>query len=208
MKTIGVILASGIGNRFGSDVPKQFYKVDDKMIISFVVESLKNSRIDDIVVVCGNEYYRSMIEEMYNLKAILGGNTRNESVNNALEYSRKNGFDNIIFCDSVRPNLKSEYVNECIDLLNDYDAVITTQKITDSLGSIGKVNLNRENYFLIQTPECFKIKALDNFDINSSCTAIVQQLDESCKVYNNFNLKNNIKITYKEDIRVLKSILE
>ena len=37
MKTIGVILASGIGNRFGSDVPKQFYKVDDKMIISFVV---------------------------------------------------------------------------------------------------------------------------------------------------------------------------
>ena len=32
MKTYGIILASGTGNRYGSDIPKQFIKIAGKTI--------------------------------------------------------------------------------------------------------------------------------------------------------------------------------
>ncbi len=209
MSSIAVILSAGVGQRFGDNLPKQYHKVNGKMVVTYVVEALKKSNVDEIIVACGNEDFQAMIEEEFNLKTILGGETRNITIQNALDYIRKNTtHDKVLFCDSARPNLTPEYANECINALDEYDSVITTQKITDSLGHIDEVNLDRSNYYLIQTPECFKLNALDNFDINSTCTAIVQQLDKSKKIYNNFNLKNNIKITYVDDLKIASILLK
>lgn len=35
-----VILASGVGSRFGSNVPKQFHKINGKMVIEYVVDAI------------------------------------------------------------------------------------------------------------------------------------------------------------------------
>ena len=208
MSSIAVILSAGVGTRFGADLPKQYQKVNDKMVISYVVEALKASKVDEIIVACSNEYFSNLIQEKFGLKTILGGETRNITISNSLKYiTEKTTHNKVLFCDSARPNLNANYVNECVDKLDEYDSVITTQKITDSLGGVEEINLDRSKYFLIQTPECFKIDALKNFDINSTCTAIVQQLDKTCKIYNNFNLQNNIKITYANDLLLATNIL-
>jgi len=38
MKNYGIILASGIGNRYGSDVPKQFIKIAGKTVFEHTIE--------------------------------------------------------------------------------------------------------------------------------------------------------------------------
>lgn len=209
MSSIAVILSAGIGARFGDDLPKQYHKINGKMVISYVIESLKISRVDEIIVACSNEYFSDLIKKEFGIKTILGGKTRNITISNALKYITENTkHSKVLFCDSARPNLNPDYINECIDKLDEFDSVITTQKITDSLGSFEEINLDRSQYFLIQTPECFRVKSLKNFNINSNCTAIVQQLNKSCKIYNNFNLPNNIKITYAKDLLIAENIFK
>lgn len=208
MSSIAVILSAGVGARFGAELPKQYHKINNKMVIGYVVDALRKSKVDEIIIVCANDYFSNLLNKEYNITTILGGETRNITISNALEYIKnKTTHNKVLFLDSARPNLTPEYVNECIEKLDEYDSVITTQKITDSLGGCEEINLDRSKYFLIQTPECFKLEALKNFDINSSCTAIVQQLDKSCKIYNNFNLPNNIKITYSKDLQIAEFLL-
>ena len=53
MKKVAIILAGGVGNRTGQDIPKQFLNVNDKPIIIYTLEAFqKNPAVDEIEVVC------------------------------------------------------------------------------------------------------------------------------------------------------------
>ena len=55
MKNIALIIAGGVGNRMGQDIPKQFLSVNDKPIIVYTMECFQNHPdIDSIYVVCLN----------------------------------------------------------------------------------------------------------------------------------------------------------
>ena len=41
---IVTILASGVGSRFGSNVPKQFHKINGKMVIEYVVDAILEAK--------------------------------------------------------------------------------------------------------------------------------------------------------------------
>lgn len=41
---IVAILANGVGARFGSNIPKQFHKINGKMIIEYVVEAISTAK--------------------------------------------------------------------------------------------------------------------------------------------------------------------
>ena len=210
MKTIGVVLSAGVGARFKNDLPKQYHILNGKTVISYVIDTLrKSSQVDDILVMCGDEYYCQKVAKEYDVKTLIGGATRNMTVKNALNYITESGeYNKVLFLDSARPNQKVDYIDGCVELLDEYDCVITTQYITDSLGSYKESFVDRKEYYLIQTPECFKVEALKDFDENSTCTAIVQQLDETSKIYCNYNLLNNIKITYENDIALASIIMK
>ena len=50
---IALIIAGGIGNRMGQDIPKQFLNVYDKPIIVYTMEAFqKHPNIDGIEIVC------------------------------------------------------------------------------------------------------------------------------------------------------------
>ena len=57
MKNIAVILASGTGSRFGSNIPKQFVKLAGKPIITYTISAFQNNnKIDEIIIVTLNDY--------------------------------------------------------------------------------------------------------------------------------------------------------
>ena len=57
LKNYGIILASGAGSRYGSDVPKQFIKIAGKTILEHTIEIFENAfQIDEIFVVITPEY--------------------------------------------------------------------------------------------------------------------------------------------------------
>ena len=55
---IGIILAGGIGSRFGADKPKQYCKILGKEMILYSIDAFKNAKkIDDFIVVLDKEQF-------------------------------------------------------------------------------------------------------------------------------------------------------
>lgn len=58
-KSIGIVLAGGIGSRFKGNKPKQYYLINDKEMIWYSIEAFKNAKnIDDFIVVVDEEEYK------------------------------------------------------------------------------------------------------------------------------------------------------
>ncbi len=204
---IGVVLAGGIGARMKAEIPKQYMLINDKEVISYSIETLQNnSNIDKVIVVADKNYHNHLVEK-YSVEVCESGDSRNKTVRNVIDFilNKKYACRNIIFVDSARPLLNDEMINSGLKCLQKYSAVITCQHITDSLGYVNDL-VNRDNYFLIQTPEMFQFEKMINFDKNSLFTAIYQQVEgEVCK---NFITDCNIKLTYSNDIAILETLLK
>ena len=208
-KNIGIILAGGVGSRFGSDIPKQYQLINGKEVISYVIDAFRKSSLTDKIIIVAGEKYVDSLQNKYGITTIKGGAVRNETVYNALHFIRENypNCDKVIFADSARPMLTSQYIDKVFGLLDEYDSVITVAQITDSLAYRDEGLVDRNDYKLIQTPESFKLTALDGFNADNPSTAIMQQ----CKSKNIFycdDLKYNLKITYPKDILIASALLE
>ena len=57
LKNYGIILASGVGSRYSSDIPKQFIKIAGKTVLEHTVEIFEKSAfIDEIILVITPDY--------------------------------------------------------------------------------------------------------------------------------------------------------
>lgn len=213
VKNMGVILAGGVGTRFNGDIPKQYMKLNGKEIIAYSIDAFKSSKLLDelICVVNEAEYQEKNIQTKYNVICIKGGKSRNESLYNAIIFINKYypNCEKVLIHEAARPFIKSEIIDKYLMLLDDYDAVVTASKITDSLGTINGQHVDRNNYCLIQAPEAFWIRdLLEHFSPNSDITGTVHQLPYQSNVYYNFDFKYNLKITYPEDLFVAEQLIK
>ncbi len=209
---IGVILSGGNGARFGSETPKQYLDLNGCAVIEYSFRAFAASEmLDACIVMVSPDYYNETLGcEKYNIVPVLGGDSRNASLKNAIDYIAEKypSCKKIFIHEAARPFLTTEIIDDYINKLEEFDAVITTKKITDSLGSVKEWYVNREEYFLIQAPEAFQYQKLkESFSQESSITATVQQLPKNSKVYRNFSFVNNLKITYPEDLILAEKIM-
>lgn len=201
---ISVILSGGKGERFGSREPKQYHSLNGKEVIGYVVDTLKQSiQTDKILIVASRPLD-------YDADYVQGGKTHNESVRNGLDYIRENyPCKNVLFVDSARPFITAQTVDLFFSRLSEYEAVITAQHITDSLGKNGEQFVERAEYYLIQKPEAFRFDMLyDCFDAESARTAIVQQLPVNTQLYKCFDIGMNMKITYPDDLVIAEQLMK
>lgn len=208
---IAVVLAGGVGSRYGGDMPKQYCMLKGKEVISYAIEAAKKSKKTDKVLVVCDKSYQKRIAETYGTEVCDGGSTRNISVYNALAYIKERGYacKKVIFLDSARPLIRAELIDDYMDKLDEYDCVITGQKIVDSLGKTGMRYVNREEYYLIQTPEACNFSLLcSSFDKDSDRTAICQLMPENSSLYVSYAMKNNMKVTYMGDLELIGRFLE
>ena len=87
---VAIILAAGNGTRLSNNIKKQFIKIHDKQLFLFSFDSFCSSNIDKILIVSSKEdinYVRSLVSSNEKfLDVIAGGETRQHSVKNALDY--------------------------------------------------------------------------------------------------------------------------
>ncbi len=208
---IGIVLAGGVGSRFGSKIPKQYQTINGKEVIFYSINALKNSAsVEKIIVVAHGEYIAKVKNDYPEIEAVEGGDTRNKSLYNALSYIKRNyDCEKIIVLEAARPMVTSALVDDYLERLNDADAVITGQKIVASLGSYKQHVVNREDYYLIEAPEAFRFELLyNNFDKDSkTITATNQHLPENSRLDVNFEFKNNMKITYFQDLKYCEGMM-
>lgn len=212
-KAIGIILAGGIGSRFGADRPKQYCTIFGKEMIGYSIDAFRKAKtIDDfIVIVDKNEMANGRIAEEYGVITVEGGNSRNGSFKNALDYINAHypDCDKIIENNAACPMITPELIDEFINLLDEYDFVNTAYKITDALGSYKDRIANREDFYLIQAPDAYRFRLLyEHFDENSELCHPAHQLPLSATEYRYFDYTDNYKVTYPEDIRIVEMLME
>lgn len=210
---IGIILAGGIGSRFKSDKPKQYMKLNGKEIIEYTINAFKRSKkINHILCVLdANTIQEGRIEKKYDIKCIQGGDTRNASLKNALDYIKENyeNVVNIFIHEAARPFITEIVINNYIDQLDQYDAVVTAVEITDSLAKKNGENTERADYHLIQAPEGFRFTSLyEDFKAESNITSTCHQLQKHRKIKYSYNFGNNLKITYPNDLFLAEQIIK
>lgn len=212
MSSIGIILAGGIGSRFGADKPKQYCKIFDKEMIWYSIDAFRRAKsIDDfIVVVDANEMQSGRLAKDYGVTLVQGGSTRNESFKNALDYINATFPDckKIIENNAACPMITPELIDEFMGLLDEYDYVNTAYKITDALGSYKDRIANREDFYLIQAPDAYRFPLLyKHFDKDSELCHPAHQLPLSAAEYRYFDYTDNYKVTYPDDIKIVEMMM-
>ncbi len=212
-KNIGIVLAGGIGHRFGGDKPKQYFPILGKEMIAYSIELFRAAKtIDDFVVVLNREEFEDgRIARQYGVKTIVGGATRNHSFKAALDWIAVNHPDceKIIENNAACPLTRPEHVDEMIGLLDDFDWVQTTLHLTDALGSVNDRMVNRDDYFLIQAPDAYRFREiLDCFDPAHPCGHPAVQLPPNARGRNVFRDGEVFKVTHPDDIEIAELMLK
>ena len=227
------ILAGGIGSRMGgTDTPKQFLTLGNKPVIIHTIEKFViNENIDKTIVLTPknfinhtNNLIEQYIGENDDIIVIEGGETRNDTLMNSINYIDDNfGIDDdsiILTHDSVRPFVTHRIIEDNIEAARRYGACDTVIPATDTIvESVNGTTIEsipvRDYYYQGQTPQSFNIKKLFNL-INSLTEAEANILTDACKIFTlkdeDVHLVNgevtNIKITYPYDLKLANTILE
>lgn len=163
---------------------------------------------DDEVMCWGKEH---------DLLLVTGGETRQESVFNALKALENNPPKIVLIHDGARPFVKVETIKKVIAATKEYGAAapvvnsVDTQKVVDSDGAI-KEHLDRNSIKSIQTPQGFDFqkilaahkKAVEKRKIEKkeyTDDTEIWSLVESSPVQTIQGDEGNFKITYKEDYK-------
>lgn len=208
---IVMIMAGGVGKRFGANLPKQYLKINDKPVIDYVIEAVNRSKLTDKIVVVMNKEYIEYSDYLKNGKYDIAqnGKERYDSIKNGFDYINEHyNCEKVVIVDAVAPMLYPELIDDYFLKLDDYDAVITAQKITGALGNYDFDPLDREKYYMTQSPEGFKFNLIYNaLDVNFPSQELAWQLPVDSKKYLNFNFKNNIKLTYNFELEYVNHLL-
>lgn len=206
-----VILAGGLGLRYGNDIPKQYTVIAGKEVLQISIENmLMSNKADEVIVVVDSMDRIANLKDKYNVDWILGGSDRAHSFQNALDYIEKTYPEcvNVCFHEAARPLVAGSVIDRYFELLDEYDYIETCKRITDSLGSYVENAPKREDYFLIQAPEAYRLEVLRQyFDCESDVYFAGNQMPPQCKRFLNFDLKNNIKLTNPEDKLLIEFFL-
>ena len=168
MQIHAIVLAGGDGNRFGSEIPKQFVRLAGEQILVRSVRALVEAEVDRLVVVS----HPSWLEETHRVLAALtlpipaavvpGGATRNESTRNGLASLDAADDDIVLVHDAVRPLLPREVIQRSIEpiLSGRADATDTVIPSADTLVIVEDDRVveipERGRYRRGQTPQVFR----------------------------------------------------
>lgn len=170
---IALVLAGGTGSRLGADTPKQYLEVDNRMIISYCLETfLVSDYIDKIQVVADRNWHEVVGREMDALESATGKNkfcgfsdpgaNRQLSIYNGLrdilEYADTE--DKVMVHDGARPLLSETLIEKCFIAGEGHDGVMPVLPMKDTVymsedGKVVSKLLRRENVFAGQSPEVF-----------------------------------------------------
>ncbi|MCH8318341.1 MAG: 2-C-methyl-D-erythritol 4-phosphate cytidylyltransferase [Bacteroidetes bacterium] len=235
-KRYAIIVAGGTGKRMNHDLPKQFIKIG---VLPVVMHTLLrfyhfDSQIKIILVL--PEDYQEKWEKLcikYDFKVPLviteGGDTRFQSVKSGLKCI-PDGDGIVAIHDGVRPFINKKILKEAYDFAKKWGNAVTSVKLKESVRVInndrdlpasrafvqGKHASNeavdRNNFRLIQTPQCFSIplikRAYEQQEANdiTDDAGLVEKL--GVKIHLIEGSYENIKITTPVDLLYAEAILQ
>ena len=166
MKTFGIILAAGESTRFDARVNKLFYKVNDKELILYPVETFLNNESIDEVVIVSSESNKSKLENLlkgkHEITVIEGGLSRQESEHCAIQYLEQNATDDCIVAihDAARSFLSTELIPNLVNTAKEYGSAAPYLESSKFYDTSNNEMVLTKKIVDIQTPQVYKYKEL------------------------------------------------
>ena len=226
-----IIVAGGKGLRMGSDIPKQFLPVGGKPVLMRTLERFREySPTLQIILVlpkAQQDYWRQIcqqyqfplpVEEGVRGGSYLladGGETRFHSVQHGLALIPDDAEGVVGVHDGVRPLPSIDVIRNCYETAREKKAVIPVIPVVETVRHLqGEVSITvpRNDYRLVQTPQCFDIqllKAANRQPYNDGFTD-----DASVVEAFGFNItlvdgnRENIKITTPYDLKIAEVLVQ
>ncbi|WP_395806978.1 2-C-methyl-D-erythritol 4-phosphate cytidylyltransferase [Daejeonella sp.] len=219
MKYYAIIVGGGSGNRMQSDIPKQFMLLNGKPILMHTIEAFFYSDFKpEIIVVLNVDFitYWEQLCEKYNFSIphtlIKGGLQRFHSVKNGIKAISEDSI--IAIHDAVRPLASNELIcrsfKEAEQLGNAVVAIKSKDSVRQQKGN-SSLPLNRDEIYLIQTPQTFQFELLNNAykqEYNNEFTDDASVVERTGITLNLIEGESkNLKITFAEDLNLAEFYL-
>lgn len=226
MKNIAIILSGGSGRRMGGPLPKQFLEVNNRTILEYTIDKFEHAEcIDEIAIVTHPDYVDKMQQIISSnpwkkvTQVLLGGKERTDSTLSALR-TYTNEDDRLLIHDGVRPMVSQQIIKKVCSALSEYNVVNLAIPAVDTIIEVKDGVMvaapRRDLLRQVQTPQGFKRQTLalayekaladPNFIATDDCGVVFKYHPASpIKIVDGET--SNIKITYKEDLEILKKHL-
>lgn len=227
--TIALIIAGGVGNRMGQDIPKQFLNVYDKPVIIYTLEAFQNHpNIDAIEVVClegWHEILRAYCRQfrITKLEGIVNdGATGQESIFNGLSDIATRHSDNediVLVHDSIRPMVSHDIISNAISTCRLYGNAVVSIPCAEAMlishdGKSSGEQIVRDMLKRTQTPQVFYLQEIlevhreaQKKGITNSVASCTLFIEMGRSVFFSPGSEKNIKLTTVDDLEIFKALL-
>jgi len=223
MKVQAVVPAAGVGERLGSDVTKPFVLLKGVPLIVYALKVLQKSVEIDSVILVGNKDRISELEKICRdhqltkvARIIVGGETRRESVSNALSAVDEDT-EYVLIHDAARPLMTAQIIRDGIRACQKYKAVTAAVPVTSTIKRVDPADqtvvetLDRSSLWEVQTPQIFEKGLIvsaheESDDAGASDDALlVERMGHKVKIFSGDY--RNVKVTTPEDLKIAEAFL-
>ncbi|MDP3861236.1 MAG: bifunctional 2-C-methyl-D-erythritol 4-phosphate cytidylyltransferase/2-C-methyl-D-erythritol 2,4-cyclodiphosphate synthase [Phaeovulum sp.] len=208
-----IIVAAGRGTRAGAGEPKQWRMLDGKSALARSLAAFAGfERV--VLVLHPDDMARGVAEFGGQVTLVEGGESRSESVRNALELLDGTGISRVLIHDGARPLVPAAVIARVLAALEVSAAAAPALAVTDALwrGEAGAVvgTVPRDGLYRAQTPQGFHFDAI--LAAHRACpeggaddVELARRAGLSVAIV--AGDEDNLKLTYAEDFTRAERIL-
>ncbi|WP_431894042.1 2-C-methyl-D-erythritol 4-phosphate cytidylyltransferase [Nonomuraea sp. bgisy101] len=232
LRTVGVVLAGGVGQRVGLNTPKQLVTVAGKSIIEHTLALFDAAPEIDEIIVLMTPGFTAEVEKLVAargfgkvVQVLEGGASRTETTWRALDALGPQEC-NVLLHDAVRPLLEPRIITECVEALERDTAVEVAIPSSDTVvvvepgprGDVVREVPERARLRRVQTPQGFRLsvirqayeRAFADPDFGrqpptDDCGVVLRYLPEVPIVVVHGS-ERNIKVTHPVDLHIAETL--
>ena len=222
---VAIIPAAGDSSRYSGEIPKQFLRVDGRTVLELSIRPLLDFSecLGVCVLVPPEDQFHKALEIKDNPKIFLaeGGTSRIDSVAKGVKFWQQSelSYDYILIHDAARPCLRSSDIQQLLESIDsEVDGVVLGIPCSDTIkkvsaeGSLILNTLDRSKLWRAFTPQIFRKEVLQKNALEENIekeftdeASLVEANGGKLKMVKGF--EDNIKLTFHEDLGLIRSIL-
>ena len=213
MRIAALLVAAGLGSRFGASAPKQFALLAGRPVIRHAANGLV-PYVSMLQPVGDAALIGPALEGVDHLSAVPGSVTRQESVRAGLEALASHAPDLVLVQDAARPVVPPATVEAVLAALEAHDGAIPAIPVADTLkrgaGGLVSATVPRDGLFRAQTPQGFHFPLLLSLHRRhrggaTDDAGLLEDAGRTVALVRGD--EDNIKLTYPEDLMRLERVL-
>lgn len=217
-----LVLSGGSGSRFGGEIPKQYQRLGDRIVLRHAVDAfVTHPSVDHVRVVLRPEdrpLYDDAFSDLSILPPTIGGATRQESTCLGLESLRDLAPDHVLIHDGARPFPGAAIIDRTLTALASSPGAIPALPVSDTLkraatdGATIASTVDRTGLWRAQTPQAFRFDDI----LAAHDQARGKEMTDDAMIAEKAGLsvalvmgsEGNVKITTPEDMDRVAQLLE